>query len=520
MSSRKSSRRSADDFVEEIRSHLALEADELEASGVAKEEAERRARASFGSVAAARERFNLRGRILWLDDLLHDVRFGIRMLLRNPALSIVAVLTLAIGIGACATAFTWINGILLQPLSGVADPMRLVTLESLTPNGAMVPNSYPDFRDFRDHLRSVDVAVFRPAAFSVGPEGHGERIWGEMVSGNYFAVLGVQPEMGRMFQSAEVPDAPGKSPLAILSDRYWRSHYGADPSIVGKTIRVNQHALTIVGVAGPEFHGSITAMAFDIWVPYMEQSALNGVPLWMLRDRHDRNMLGIARLKPGVTFEQARQEVKALGERMALANADVSEGMSATLLPLWKSPHGPQGLLVGPLRILMGVCVLLLLIVCANVANLLLARATMREPEFAARLALGASRLRLARQVLTETLLLALAGAGLFLRGFRQTLNLNPGFNPDHVLLNQFYLSTNGYTLAQRKEFCRRLEERMLSAPGVTDVAFSDGIPLGFEPSWWEELEIEGYARHANENMNIFRNVVSPGYLPDRKSVV
>jgi predicted permease len=107
-----------------------------------------------------------------------------------------------------------------------------------------------------------------------------------------------------------------------------------------------------------------------------------------------------------------------------------------------------------------------------------------------------------------------LVGAGLFLRGFRQTLDINPGFNPDHVLLNQFYLSTNGYTLAQRREFCRRLEERMLGAPGVTDVAYSDGIPLGFEPSWWEELEIESYARHVNENMNIFRNVVSPGYLP------
>lgn len=609
-------KRSAEDFAEEIRAHLALEADELEAHGVPKEEAERRARASFGSVAVARERFNLRGRILWLGDLRRDMQFGVRMMLRNPSLSIVAVLTLAIGIGACATAFSWINGILLQPLSGVADPMRLVTLESLTPNGAMVPNSYPDFRDFRDLLKSVDVAVFHPAAFSVGPEGHGERIWGEMVSGNYFAVLGVQPEVGRLFQPAEVPDAAGKSPIAVVSDRYWRSHLGADPAVVGKTIRVNQYELTIVGVASAQFRGSIAAMAFDIWVPYMEQSALNGVPLWMLRDRHDRNMLGIARLKPGVGFEEARQEVKALAERMAAANADVSEGMSATLLPLWKSPHGPQGLLVGPLRILMGVCALLLLIVCANVANLLLARATMREPEFAARLALGASRRRLARQVLTETLLLTLAGAGLglaatpwltrvlhlllpsgnirqmvftdtrpslavlgftagaavlaaivsglipalrvgrlnltarlnasgrsghagnsrlggafvacevalalvtlvgaglFLRGFRQTLKIDPGFNPDHVLLNQFYLSTNGYSRAQRKEFCRRLEERMLSAPGVTDVAYSDGIPLGFEPSWWEELDIEGYPRHSNENMNIFRNVVSPGYLP------
>jgi predicted permease len=609
-------KRSAGDFSEEIQAHLALEADELAASGMTKEEAERRARVAFGSVAAARERFNLRGHAVWLDDLLRDVQFGVRMMLRNPALSAVAVLTLAIGIGACATAFSWIDAILLQPLSGVAGANRLFTLESLTPNGAMVPNSYPDFRDFRDNLSTVDVAVAHPTAFSLGPEGHGERVWGEMVSGNYFAVLGVQPEVGRVFQPAEVPDAPGKSPIAVVSDRYWRSHLGADPAVVGKTIRVNQHELTVVGVVSPQFHGMIPAMAFDIWVPYMEQSALNGVPLWMLRDRHDRNMLGIARLKPGVTFDQARQEVKALAERMAVANADVSEGMSATLLPLWKSPHGPQGLLVGPLRILMGVCVLLLLIVCANVANLLLARATTREPEFAARLALGATRLRLGRQVLTETLLLTLAGAalglaatpwltgalhlllppgnvrqmvlmdahlnltvlaftagvgmlaalaaglvpalrvgrlnltarlnaggrsghagrsrtgsalvacevalalvtlvgaGLFLRGFRQTLNINPGFDPTHVMLNQFYLSTNGYSLAQRKEFCRRLAERMMSAPSVTDVAYSDGIPLGFEPSWWEELEIEGYARHPNENMNIFRNVISPGYLP------
>ncbi|HWE83310.1 MAG TPA: ABC transporter permease [Terracidiphilus sp.] len=609
-------KRSTSDFSDEIQAHLALEADELEASGMPQAEAERRARAAFGSVAVARERFNLRGRILWLENLLRDLQFGVRMMLRNPALTAVAVLTLAIGIGACATAFTWIDGILLQPLSGVAAPSRLAVLESLSPNGAMIPNSYLDFEDFRDHLRSVESAVFRPVAFSVGPEGHGERVWGEMVSGNYFTVLGVQPQVGRMFQPAELPDTANNASIAVISDRFWRSHLGADPSIVGKTIRVNQHEMTVVGVAAPQFHGSLPAAAFDLWVPFMDEPMLFGVPQWMLRDRHTRNMLGIARLKPGVTIEQARQEVKALAERMAQANADVSEGMSATLLPLSESPHGPQGLLAGPLRIVMGVCVLLLLIVCANVANLLLARSTMREPEFAARLALGASRLRLARQVLTETMLLTLAGAalglavtpwlshslrlmlppgnmsqlvsmdtrpnfavltfvagitvlaaltaglipalrvgrlnltarlnsggrsgqagrsrissafvacevalalvtlvgaGLFLRGFRQSLIINPGFDPNHVMVNQFYLSTNGYTLAQRKEFCRRLADNMMSAPGLTDVAYSDGIPLGFEPSWWEELQIEGYARHPNENMNIFRNVISPGYLP------
>jgi predicted permease len=303
---------------------------------------------------------------------------------------------------------------------------------------------------------------------------------------------------------------------------------------------------------------------------------------------------------------------------MAIANADVSEGMSATLLPLWQSPHGPQGLLAGPLRILMGVCVLVLLIVCANVANLLLARATVREKEFTARLALGCGRGRLARQVLTESLLLTgtgaalglavtpwmshalkflmppgpmqqlvamdtrpdlsvlaftagicifaalsaglvpalqvgrlnlssrlnaggrsgtagrsrnrlrsvlvgsevalalvtLVGAGLFGRGFQTTMRIDPGFEPNKVLLSQFYLNTNGYSLRQREDFCRRLEERMRSAPGVTDVAYSDGVPLSFEPSWWEEMEIEGYARRPNENMNIFRNVISPGYLP------
>ncbi|MGA2047292.1 MAG: ABC transporter permease [Terracidiphilus sp.] len=612
-------RRSDADFAAEIESHVALDTEVGIRSGLAPHEARRQALVRLGGAEQARQAQRERRTLPWIEDLLHDVRYGLRMMARNPSFTAVAVLTLAIGIGATTTAFTWINAVLLQPLSGVADPSRLVTLESVTPNGEWVTSSYPDFRDFRDRLKLFDgIAVSRPVALSVGREDHAERVWAELVSGNFFDVLGVKPEVGRLFLPAEYADAPGKFPIVVISDRYWRSHYAASPNIVGQTIRINQHELTVVGVAAPEFHGSMPVTAFDLWVPYMEQPALNGVQEWMLRDRHNRNMLGIARIKPGVSFDEARGELKTLADRMAILNANVSEGMSATLVPLWKSPHGPQGLLAGPLRILMGVCILVLLIVCANVTNLLLARATVREKEFTARLALGAGRGRLARQVLTESLLLtgtgaalglvftpwmshalkflmppgpmqqlvsmdtrpnlsvlaftagvcivaalaaglipalqvgrlnlssrlnsggrsgtagrgrnrlrsvlvasevalalvALVGAGLFARGFQTTMKIDPGFDPNKVLLGQFYLNTNGYTLAQRKEFCRRLEERMRSAPGVTDVAYSDGVPLSFEPSWWEELKIEGYAMRPNENMSIFRNVISPGYLP------
>jgi predicted permease len=609
---------SGSDFDAELESHVALHADAGIRAGLTPEEARRQALIRLGGAEQTRQAHRERRTLPWIETLLQDLRYGLRMMARNRAFTAVAVLTLAVGIGVSATAFTWINGVLLQPLGGVADPSRLVTLESVTPGGAWVPNSYPDYIDFRDHLKQFDgVAVTRPAALSVGIQDHADRVWGELVSGNFFSVLGVIPEQGRVFLPSEYGDTPGAFPIVVISDRYWRAHLNADPNIVGKTLRINQHELTIVGVAPPAFHGSMPVTAFDLWVPYMQQPVLNEVNVRMLRDRHNRNMLGIARIKQGVTFDQARQELKALADRMAVANADVSEGMSATLLPLWKSPHGPQGLLVGPLRILMGVCILVLLIVCANVANLQLARATVREREFSARLALGAGRARLARQVLTESLLLtftgaafgvaatpwmshalrylmppgpmqqlvamdtrpnlavlaftvglcvfaalaaglapalqvsrmnlsarmndggrsgsagrrnrlrsvlvasevalalvALVGAGLFARGFQTTLRINPGFDPDHVFLNEFYLNTSGYNLLQRKEFCRRLSERMLAAPSVTDVAYSDGVPLGFEPSWWEELKIEGYAPRPNENMNIFRNVISPGYLP------
>ena len=551
-----------------------------------------------------------------MSSLLQDLRYALRMMLRNRAFTILAVFTLSIGIGANTTVFSWIDAMLLRPLSGVTLPDRLVAVETLTPNGAFVPNSYPDYRDFRDHLKLVDgIAVTHPAAFSVGQQDHAERVWGELVSGNFFSVLGTRATVGRVFLPEEYGDKPGAFPLVVISDRFWRSHFNANPFIVGKTIRVNQHQLTVVGIADPAFHGSFAGEAFDLWIPYMMQPELNGVDEWMLRDRGDRNMLGIARLKPGVTLDQARAELASLATRMAIADADTNQGLSATMMPLAKSHFGPQSLLLAPLRILMGVCAVLLLIVCANVANLLLARATVRQKEFSTRLALGAGRARLARQVVAEILLLvvaatlcgivvtdwmsrilgmllppgqlslaldphlnfrvfgfsamlcivttvaaglfpalhagranlnenlneagrsgvggvrshrlrsslvivevslalvALIGAALFVRGFSAARQIDPGFNPNHVLLSQFYLAGNGYSLQQRKDFTRRLGDKLQSAPGITNVAWSDFVPLGFDAGSWEHLEVRGYLPSRDENMKIYRNMVSPDYL-------
>jgi predicted permease len=551
-----------------------------------------------------------------MSSLLQDLRYSLRMMLRNRSFTILAVFTLAIGIGACTTVFSWVDGLLLRPLSGVASPDRLVAVETLTPNGGFVPNSYPDYRDFRDHLNLVSgIAVTHPAAFNVGQQDHAERVWGELVSGNFFSVLGTRATVGRVFLPQEFGDKPGAFPLVVISDRFWRSHFNADPSIVGKTIRVNQRELTLIGIADPAFHGSFAGEALDLWVPYMMQPQLNGVDEWMLRDRANRNMVGIARLKPGVTLDQARGKLASLATRMAIADADTNQGLSATMLPLANSHFGPQSLLLAPLRILMGVCGVLLLIVCANVANLLLARATVRQKEFSTRLALGAGRARLARQTVTEVLLLSIAatlcglavtvwmsdilskllpaaqrtlaldlhlnfdvfafsavlclattlaasllpalqagranlnenlneagrsgvggvrshrlrsslvvaevslalvaliGAALFVRGFSAARQIDPGFHPDHVLLSQFYLASNGYNLEQRKEFTRRLGEKLQSAPGVTNVAWSDFVPLGFDAGSWEHLEVRGYTPSRDENMKIYRNVISPDYL-------
>jgi predicted permease len=548
--------------------------------------------------------------------LLHDLRFSFRMLLKNPGFTAVAVLTLALGIGATTTVFSWIDTILLRPLPGVEKANQLVPLENFAPNGDFLAASYLDYRDYRDHLVSLSgLAATQLEPLSIGSEDHAQQVWGEMVTGNYFAVLGVKPMLGRVFSPDEYGYKPNGFPVAVISSRLWRSYFNADPSIVGKTIPINQHELTVIGVTPPDFRGTFSGLAFDVWIPFMMHPELQGVGEWMLRDRQNRQLVCIARLKPGVTLGQARAELGELARTMSKVNVPEDVGISANLVPIWQGHVGAQSLLLKPLEILMAVGVVVLLIVCANVANLLLARFTARQREFSVRLALGAGRFRLARQVLTENLVLAAAGAaggialtswmggalqylcppshfpialdvgvnghtllatvlvcvaaallsgvapalqvartdmndslkeggrsgtagagsnrlrgllvvsevtlamvalvcaGLLVRSFDAARRINPQFDPDHVLMSRFFLSTSGYDLDQRKQFCFRLRQRLESAPGVTDVAYSDVEPLGFLSGWWEPLEVQGYVPNTGENMKIDRGVVSPGYF-------
>ncbi|MBV9074882.1 MAG: ABC transporter permease, partial [Acidobacteria bacterium] len=347
-----------------------------------------------------------------MDAFLNDLKSAVRMLRKNPAFALVAVLTVGIGIGASTTVFSWIQAVLVNTLPGAGDPGRVVAIESLTPSGEWVPTSYLDFRDLRDHLKSFEsMSVAVPMALAVGDERAVERKWGEAVSGNYFDLLRVKPLAGRFFSPEERGDELGAHPVVVISDSLWKNHYHSDPAAIGSTVRINRAEYQIIGIAPADVTGSMPGLSFDMWVPATMFGQLSSAGDWMLRDRKTRMFRILARLAPAISIEQARSEVHNLASYMGKVNADTSEGMSATVLPLWKSHYGISDSLIAPLSILIGACGVVLLIACANVANLLLVRAASRQKELGIRLALGARRSRLARQLLTESLLVAAIGA-------------------------------------------------------------------------------------------------------------
>ncbi len=351
-----------------------------------------------------------------MDWLLQDVRYALRVLRKAPGPSLVAMASLAVGVAVSTTAFSWMRSVLLNPLPGVRDPARVVTLETVAPSGELIDASYPDYRDFRDRMRLTDgVIAFKERALGLGEESRTERVWALMVSGNYFDVLGVGPEIGRVFQGAERGDAFDAAPVAVLSDSLWRRRFAADPRIVGRPIVLNRQRYTVIGVAPPGFAGTITGLHFDLYVPLTMQRTLTGGSQW-LESRSSRPLYLFARLKHGVTLEQARAAAAAVGAALAREYPDTNRGLSATVLTQEHARRGVQSDLGRLVRILLALAVVVLLIVCANVANLQLARSALRRREMAVRAGLGASQRRLAAQVLTENLVLgALAGGAALL---------------------------------------------------------------------------------------------------------
>jgi predicted permease len=347
-----------------------------------------------------------------LASLTKDVWFGLRVLRRSPSFTAIVVFTLGLGIAVNTTVFSWINSVLLHPFPGVGDSQELALIETVTPTGEYLVNtSILDYLDYRENLKLVSgVALGRFTPLSLGDKGETARAWAELVSANYFDLLKVKPVLGRGFLPEEVLHEGG-APVAVISYGMWHSRFGGSPDALGKTIRLNRHDLTVIGVAPRGFHGSLAGVVFDVWVPATMATAM-GTGDGTLHYRATRDQTStIVRLKPGVTLPQARAEVSALGKRLAELYPDTNRGIDLTLTPLWNGHLGAQGILLQPLRVLMMLSVLLLLIVCANVANLLLARAVSRQTEFGIRMALGAQRSRLARQLLVETLLLAVGGA-------------------------------------------------------------------------------------------------------------
>jgi predicted permease len=347
-----------------------------------------------------------------MGSLLQDLRFAIRTLRKNPAFTAVAVLTLALGIGGNATVFSWIRGVLLNPLPGVEHSEQVVAVETVMPSGEYHTSSFPDYRDFRDQNHVFSALIgFELAGvdMSLRNDAPPERVWGIIATENYFDALGVHSAIGRTFH-AEPNQALNSDPYIVLGQGLWKRMFASDPNVVGRTVHMNGHPFTVIGVAPRNFYGTIVGIDAQYFVPMMMQPEV--LPFENIEERAPTFVHIVGRLRPGATIAQAQTEFTTIAGNLAkeYPNPNVGNGVGVYVTPIWNAHYGVQDFLRSVLGFLMIVAVLVLLIACVNVANLLLARASAREKEMAVRAALGAGRGRLVRQLLVESLLLAAAG--------------------------------------------------------------------------------------------------------------
>ena len=538
-----------------------------------------------------------------MNAFVHDLKYGARLLAKSPGFTTIAALSLALGIGANTTIFTLVNAVLLNPLP-VEDPAQLVSVwttdERNTGNGLgflqTSPMNFRDLRDKNDVFSGSTGHVGLPLNIT-GGVGNPEQVFGEMVTGNFFSVLGARPLIGRGF----LPDedvVPGEKLVAVLGYGEWQKRYGGDPAIVGRTISLNGGSFTVVGVMPKGFKGANAIGAPALWVPYMSYPVTtNGFFRELAEPNNRRGLIFniVGRLKPGVTVQQAEANLKTVARQLEQEYPNENKGRSVTLVPLAQATINPgfRDNIVKAGGLLMTIVGLVLLIACANVANLLLARAAARQKEIAVRLSLGAGRGRLMMQLLTEGTLLALiggaaglllaywaqgllwsfrppflqadaidlqpdtrvllftlgvslatgivfglapaiqasrpdlvvelkektsaptgssrlfslrnvlvaaqvalslvalVGAGLFLRSLQHAQQIAPGFDADHLAVMSFDLGAQGYTEERGRQFQERVLERAGSVPGVQSATVASVVPL-FQGGFARTVFLEG----------------------------